>query len=90
MRETATQEAARVVREAEGKAELLLRGAHARTEDVQREIDALRLKRREAETQIESTIAALRGTLEFVREMDGADDKPVTRRPRLEVSARPA
>ncbi len=70
MRENAAHEAARLVREAEGRAELLVGRAQARAEDVQREIDGLRLKRREAETSIESTISALHNTLEFVREQD--------------------
>jgi cell division initiation protein len=43
MRETAHAEATRLVREAEGKAELLLQKAQARLEDVQREIDGLKM-----------------------------------------------
>jgi cell division initiation protein len=73
MRDNATQEATRIVREAEGRAELLINRAHARAEDVQREIDGLRLKRREAEASIESTISALHHTLEFVREQDSRE-----------------
>src|SRR5918998_1582990 len=57
MRETAQAEAARVVREAEGRADLLLQKAQARLEDVQRELDGLKMKRREAETSIESIIS---------------------------------
>jgi cell division initiation protein len=70
MRSNATQEAARLVREAEGKAELMLEKAQARVEDVQREIEGLRLRRREVETNIESVIASLNHTLDFVREQD--------------------
>jgi cell division initiation protein len=70
MRDTAQQDAARIVREAEGKAAMLLQKAQARLDEVQREIDGLRLKRREAETSIEATISALHSTLEFVREQD--------------------
>jgi cell division initiation protein len=76
MRDHAQQEAARIVREAEGHADLLLQKAQARSEDVQREIDGLRLKRREAETSIEVTITALRNTLEFVREQDQHEQTP--------------
>jgi cell division initiation protein len=79
MRETAQQDAARIVREAEGKASLLLQKAHARLEDVQREIDGLRLKRREAETSIEATISALHSTLDFVREQDGRPEHAAIR-----------
>ena len=45
-------------------------GRRRRTEDIEREIDGLRIKRREAETNLESTIAALHNTLEFIREQD--------------------
>jgi cell division initiation protein len=88
MRENAANEAARIVREAEGRAELLVNRAHARAEDVQREIDGLRLKRREAEASIESTISALHNTLEFVREQDLRErgDRVVQHRPRVEAA----
>ena len=68
MRENAVQEAARIVREAEGRADLLLQKTQAQVEDVEREIDGLRLKRREAELSVESTIASLHNTLDFIRE----------------------
>jgi cell division initiation protein len=70
MRENAQQEAARLVREAEGHVDLMMQKAHARTEDIEREIDGLRIKRREAETNLEGTIAALHNTLDFIREQD--------------------
>jgi len=70
MRDTAQQDATRIVREAEGQAALLLQKAQAQLEDVQREIDGMRLKRRESEVMLESIIAALQNTLEFVREQD--------------------
>ena len=38
-------------REAEGRADVLLQRSNARLEDVQREIDGLRMKRREVETR---------------------------------------
>jgi cell division initiation protein len=88
MRENAAQEAARIVRDAEGRAELLLQKAQARLEDVEREIDGLRLKRREAETSIEATISTLHNTLEFVREQErrDRDNRVVPHRPRIEVA----
>jgi cell division initiation protein len=70
MKETASLDAARIVREAEGRADLITQRAQAALEDVQREIDGLRLKRRESEVALESIIAALHNTLEFVREQD--------------------
>lgn len=90
MRETAGQEAARIVREAEGRVELQLQKAQARLEDIQREIDGMKLKRREAETSIESTIATLRNTLDYIREQNQRDEKIAIHRPRVEIGVRPA
>ena len=59
IRENAQTEAALIVREAEGRADLLLQKAQARLEDVQREIDGLRMKRREVENDIEALIRTL-------------------------------
>jgi cell division initiation protein len=87
MRENATQEGQRLLREAEGRAELLMQKSQARVEEMQREIDALRLKRRDVENSLESTIATLRTSLEFVREQDRRDEKVVVHRPRIEVAA---
>jgi hypothetical protein len=51
---------------------------------VQREIDGMKMKRREVENTLESTIGSLRGTLEFVRELDqrDRDEKILLHRPR--------
>ena len=89
MREGAAQDAARIVREAEGRAELTLQKAQTRLDEVLREIDGLKMKRREAESSIEATISALTHTLDFMREQDQRDrsDKVVAHRPRLEQSA---
>jgi len=85
MRETAQQEAARIIREAEGRAELTLQRTQAKTEDIEREIDGLRIKRREAETNLEGTIAALHNTLDFIREQDRREreDRVVPHRPKI-------
>ena len=85
MRENAQQEAARIIREAEGRAELTLQRTQAKTEDIEREIDGLRVKRREAETDLEGTIAALHNTLDFIREQDRRerDDRVVPHRPKI-------
>ena len=66
-------EAQRIVREAETRAELLLEKTQSRLEDIHREIDGMKLKRRDAETSLEATIQALRNTLEYVREQDTRD-----------------
>jgi DivIVA domain-containing protein len=86
LREHAAQEAARIVRDAEARVELLMDQAHGRVEDVQREIDGLKLKRREAETGLESIISALNTTLEFVREQNDREGRVIPHWPRLDVA----
>jgi cell division initiation protein len=68
LRAGAAKDAARLIHEAEGRAELVRLAAQARVDDMQREVDALRLRRREAEGSLESLVAAISSTLEFVRE----------------------
>src|SRR5688500_7480944 len=76
MRENANHEAARILREAAGRADLMMQKAQARHEDVQREIDGLRMKRREAEANLESIIAALHNTIDFIREQEQRELAP--------------
>ena len=85
MRDNAHKEAERIVREAEGRADLLMQRTQAKTEDIEREIDGLRIKRREAETNVEATIAALHNTLDFIREQDRREreDRIVLHRPKI-------
>ncbi len=80
----AEEGALRIVRDAESRGALVLDMAQGRVEDIQRDIDGLKLTRRDVETSIEATIQALRNTLEFVREQDARDrdDKLLTYRPR--------
>jgi cell division initiation protein len=80
----AEDEGRRILREAQGRSELLLEKTQSRLEDVQREIDGLKLKRRDVETTIESTIQTLRNTLEFVREQEirEREDRILLHRPR--------
>ena len=80
----ADQESKRIVREAEGRADLLLERTQGKLDDLQRDIDGLRLQRREVETSIEATIQTLRNTLEYVRERGerDSDDKILLHRPR--------
>lgn len=88
MRDNAQQEALRIVREAEGRADLMVQKAQAKTEDIEREIDGLRVKRREAETNLEATIAALHNTLDFIREQDGRErDRVVQPWPKIAPSS---
>jgi cell division initiation protein len=80
----AGEEGRRLVREAEVRSSLLLEKTQARLEDIQRDIDGLKLKRRDVQTSIEGAIQALRNTLEYVREQDARerDDKILLHRPR--------
>jgi cell division initiation protein len=77
-------EAERIIREAEGRSDLLLGKSQARFEDIQREIDGLKLKRKDVEVSIEASISTLKNTLEFVREQEARerDDKILLHRPR--------
>ena len=92
MRETAERDAQRVMRDAEARADLLVQKAQSRHEDLQREIDGLRARRRETETSVEAIINALKNTLDFVREQDqkDRDDKIRLMRPRPSEVTPPA
>jgi cell division initiation protein len=95
IKEHANQEAALILREAEGRADVLLQRSNARLEDVQREIDGLRMKRREVETTVEALVSTLNNTLEFIREQDARhrDERVLLHRPRAAEptpAARPA
>jgi len=68
VRASAAQDAERLVKEAQGRAELMMMAAQNRVEDAQREIDGLKLRRREAEANVESIISSLHSTLEFIRD----------------------
>jgi cell division initiation protein len=80
----AEEEARRLIRDAQSRSDLLLQKTEARLEDVQREIDGLKLKRKDVETSIEATIQTLRNTLEYVREQEvrEREDKVLLHRPR--------
>ena len=84
IRANAEQEARRIIGEAEGRSDLLLEKTSARLEDIQREIDGLKLKRKDVETSVEATIQTLRNALEYVREQESRerDEKILLHRPR--------
>jgi cell division initiation protein len=84
LREKAEADAQRIVRDAEARADLIIQKAQTRHEDLQREIDGLRARRRETETSVEAIINALKNTLDFVREQDQKEreDKIRLLRPR--------
>ena len=84
VKEHAQTEAGLIIRDAEGQRDLLLQKAQARLEDIQREIEGLRMKRREVENDIESLIRTLNSTLEFIRDQDARarDERVLLHRPR--------
>ena len=78
MHESAAQESKRILNDAEARAELAMQKAQVKLESTQREIDSLKLKRREVENSIEATISTLKTTLEFVREQDRREREATT------------
>ncbi len=66
----AENEGKMIVREAQGRADLLLQKASGRLEEIERDINELRLRRRGVEGSLESSIQALYHALEFIREQD--------------------
>jgi cell division initiation protein len=89
VREQGQREAKLIVDEAQKRAALIIERAHARLQAVERDINELYLRRRDAEGSLEATIQALYRALEFVREQggkDALDDKILLHRPRPERS----
>jgi cell division initiation protein len=82
MKEAAQNEARLIVREAQGRADLLLQKSQVRLEEVERDIDEMRLRRRDVEGSLEASIQALYRALEFIRDQDRPDDRVLLHRPR--------
>lgn len=89
IKESAQTEAKLIVREAQGRADLLLQKAQARLEEVERDINEMRLRRRGVESSLEASIQALYHALEFIREQERPDDKVLLHRPRGQEAAAP-
>ena len=71
---SAQNEAQLILREAQGRADLIVQKSQGRLEELERSINELRLRRRDAEGALETTIQALQRALEFVREQDKNED----------------
>ena len=82
LKEAAGTEAKLIVREAQGRADMLLQKTQVRLEELDHDINELRLRRRDAEGSVEATIQALYRALEFIRDQDRSDDKVLLHRPR--------
>jgi cell division initiation protein len=82
IKDAAQNEAKLVVKEAQGRADLLLQKAQVRLEEVERDINEMRLRRRDVEGSLEASIQALYHALEFIREQGRPDDRVLLHRPR--------
>ena len=82
IKEAAQNESRLIVREAQGRADLLLQKSKVRLEEVERDINEMRLRRRDVEGTLEASIQSLYRALEFIREQDKLDDKVLIHRPR--------
>ena len=84
MKETAQTEAKLIIREAQGRADLLLQKTQNRLEELEHDVNEMKLRRRDAEGTLESTIQALYRALEFVRDQEQSrtDEKLLLHRPR--------
>jgi cell division initiation protein len=89
MRENAVKESQRILREAEGQAEVIVQATQGQIDAAQRDVDGLWMKRREAEAGVEATISVLQSTLEFMRERDrrGRESNVLPHRPHVVHSA---
>ena len=82
IKDAAQNEARLIVKEAQGRADLLLQKGQVRLEEVERDINEMRLRRRGVEGSLEASIQALYHALEFIREQDRPDDRILLHRPR--------
>ena len=89
IKEAAQNESKLIIREAQGRADLLLQKAQVRLEEVERDINELRLRRRGVEGSLEASIQALYSALEFIRDQDRdrSEEKVLLHRPRTIESA---
>jgi cell division initiation protein len=90
IKESAAQEARATVREAESRAALLLEKAQGRLEDVERDIDELKARRRELEASVEKSLSAIQMALETVRNENRGEDKVLLHRRRLIDASTPS
>jgi cell division initiation protein len=89
IKDNAEVEAKTILREAEGRADLILQKAQGRLSELDRDINEMRLRRRDVEGSLEASIASLSYALEFMRSQDQAerDEKLLLHRPKTEPAA---
>ena len=71
VKDQASAEAERLIKEAESRADLIVQKSQVRIDDIQREVEGMRAKRREVEETVEGLVRTLQGTLSFIKEQDG-------------------
>ncbi len=84
LKEAAQTEAKLIVREAQGRADVLLQKAQVRLDELDHDCNELKLRRRDAEGSVEASIQALYRALEFMRDQDQtrSEEKILLHRPR--------
>jgi cell division initiation protein len=89
IKENAEVEAKTILREAESRADMILQKAQSRLTELDRDINEMRLRRRDVEGSLEQSIASLTYALEFMRTQDQAerDEKLLLHRPKGEAVA---
>lgn len=80
MREAAHNEARLIVKEAQRRADLLLHKSQSRLEEVERDFDEMRLRRRTVQGSVEASIQSLTHALETIREQNRPDGKVLPHR----------
>jgi cell division initiation protein len=70
VKDQASIEAERLIKEAESRADLIVQKSQSRIEDIQREVEGMRSKRREVEDGIEGLVKTLQNTLAYIKEQD--------------------
>jgi len=85
IKEAAQNEGKLIVREAQGRADLLIQKAQGRLDEIDRDINELRLRRRDVEGSLEASIQSLYRALEFIRDQDHnrPEEKVLLHRPRV-------
>ena len=84
LKDSAQTEAKLIVREAQGRADALLQKAQVRLDELDRDCNEMKLRRRDAEGAVEASIQALYRALEFMRdqEQSRSEEKILLHRPR--------
>jgi len=90
IKENAETEAKTILREAETRADLILQKAQSRLTELDRDINEMRLRRRDVEGSLEASIASLSYALDFMRTQDHQverDEKLLLHRPKVDASS---